>query len=96
MIEASGVELDELHIGHPNTGAVPYGDTVPGGDIRIAGITINLTGTSCAKNGNFAQEGNDPVVFYIKDIGPPAGLLCLRINNAALDQLCFRRWLSLD
>jgi hypothetical protein len=42
VIEAGGVELDELQVGHGGAGPVSHGDAVAGGDVRVAGVQVDL------------------------------------------------------
>ena len=42
MIEAGGMELDELHVGDRRAGALGHGHAVAGGDVRIGGVEIDL------------------------------------------------------
>ena len=42
VIEAGGVELDEFHVADPGPGPVGHGDAVARGDVRVAGVEIDL------------------------------------------------------
>jgi hypothetical protein len=77
--EGGGVELVELHIGDGGSGAVGHGDTVAGGDGRIGGVGVDLTGSSAGEergagmnveDASFAIEkrGSDDVAVEGKEI----------------------------
>jgi hypothetical protein len=42
VVQAGGMELDELHIGDGRAGAVGHGDPVPRRDVRVAGVEVDL------------------------------------------------------
>jgi hypothetical protein len=59
MVQGSGVELDEFHVGHFNARPKAHGNAVPGGNVRVAGIAVHFAGTTGTKDGNSRQEGED-------------------------------------
>jgi len=46
VIQAGGMELDELHIRHAAAGAPTHRNTVAGGNIRIGGVKIRFAGAA--------------------------------------------------
>ena len=42
MVQTSGMELIEFHVGDSATGAPSHGDAIPRGTVRIAGVQVHL------------------------------------------------------
>jgi hypothetical protein len=85
MIEAGGVELDELQVGHGGTGPVAHGNAVAGGDVRVAGVQIDLSGTAGGQQGDAGAKGQDPGRLAIQHIGAAAVILVGGGDQAAFD-----------
>ena len=68
MVQAGGVELVELEVGHPAAGAPGHGDTVAAGAIRVAGIQVGLAGAAGGEH-NGPAWNVDPVTVAIEDVG---------------------------
>ena len=60
VVQAGRVELDELHVGHPASGAPAHGDAVAGRDVGIGGVEIDLAGAAGGQHGMAGAEGAAP------------------------------------
>ncbi len=69
VIEAGRVKLHEFHVGHTASGAPGHGDAVTGGDVRIAGVEIDLVGAAGGDDDEARQEGFDPSSPSIEHVG---------------------------
>src|SRR5690606_22532992 len=77
VIEASGVELVELHVGHPATGAPGHGNAIARCAVRIAGIEVHLAGATGGQYGEASAEGLYMAAATIEDIGAQAAIVLL-------------------
>ena len=75
MVQAGGVELDELHVGDHGPGPVGHGHPVAGGDVGIAGVEVDLADPAGGQQGDAGQEGVHLAGGFIEDIGPQAGFV---------------------
>lgn len=66
--EGGGVELVELHVGNGGTGVVGHGDAVSGGDSRIGGVRVDLSGASAGDEGSASVDGED-ASFAVEESG---------------------------
>ena len=57
VVQGGRVELHELHVGHGRAGAVRHGDPVAGGNVRVAGVEVDLAGPSRGKERDAGGEG---------------------------------------
>jgi hypothetical protein len=85
VIEAGGVELDELQVGHGGAGAVSHGDAVAGGDVRVAGVQVDFARAAGGQQGNAGAEGLDPARLVIQHISATAVIFMGGGNQSALD-----------
>ena len=69
VIEAGRMELHELHVAHPATGAPGHGDAIAGGDIGVAGVEIDLAGAARGDDHETGQQGLDLAAGIVEDIG---------------------------
>ena len=74
MVEAGGVELDELHVGYPTAGAPAHGDPVPGGTVGVGGKQVGLGRSAGSQRGEAAAYGHDAVGLDVEHVGPEAGI----------------------
>ena len=75
MVEASRVELDELHVRNHSTGPPRHGDTIPRSDIGIRRVEIHLPATASGQHGDIAAEGLHLTRGFIQDINANAAVL---------------------
>ena len=68
MVKTGGMELNELHVGDTGAGAAGHGDTVTAGDVRIAGVEIDLATTSRRQQGDPRAEDFNLIRFLIQRI----------------------------
>ncbi len=59
VVQTGGVKLDEFHVGNVGPGPVGDGHPVAGGDIRVAGIEIDLAGATGGQQDDGGNEGVD-------------------------------------
>ncbi len=69
------MELHELHVGDPAAGAPGHGDAVAGGDVRVAGVEIDLVGAAGGQYHEAGEEGLDPPGAAVEDIGAQAAMV---------------------
>jgi hypothetical protein len=69
VVEAGRVELHEFHVAHPATGAPGHGNAIARGDIRVAGVEIDLAGAARGDHHETGQQGLDLAAGIIEDIG---------------------------
>ena len=77
VIQAGGVELDELQVRHPRPGPVGHRHAVPGGDVRVGGVQVHLPATARSQDGGLGLERDHRTVVGGEDVGPPAGFAVL-------------------
>ncbi len=73
------MELHELHIGHGSPGPVGHGNPVAGGNIRIAGVQIDLAGAAAGQQGGAGREGQHTVAVDIQHVGAQAAVVLNRL-----------------
>ncbi len=86
VIEAGGVELDEFHVADPGPGPVGHGDAVAGGDVRVAGIEIDLAHPAGGQEGDGGRKGVHLAGQGVEDVGPQTGLLGVGHHRAPAHQ----------
>ena len=74
VIEAGGMKLHELHVGYSATCAPGHGDAIPGGDIRVAGIEVDLAGPAGSDDHEAGEQRLDLTAGLVEDIGPQAAV----------------------
>ncbi len=74
VVEAGGVELDELHVRHAATGTPGHGHAIAGGGVGIGGVEVGLAGTTSGQHRMRGTERDDMVMLDVEDIGAPAAL----------------------
>ena len=92
VVEAGGMELDELHVGHPAPGAPGHGDTVAGSHVGIGGVEIDLARAAGGDDHETGAEGPHFVLLQIVDIGPQhsaAAALQLAFGDQVQRQVVF-------
>src|SRR3990170_1606421 len=78
MVQAGGVELDELHVGDLRADPVAHGYAVACRDVRVAGIQVDLPGPAGGEHGRLGQEGIDGSGLLVEGIRPPDSLFFSR------------------
>src|SRR5204862_485662 len=68
VVQAGGVELDELHVGDRRAGAIGHGHPVGGGDVGVGGVQVDLAGAAGGKNGGARDVGLDLAGGAIEDV----------------------------
>ena len=94
VIEASGVELDELHIRHFATGTPAHGDTIAGGDIGVGGVEIDLTRAAARQHGEVGSQRHHVAIKLIQGvqaIATAAGLVEFRIGDEVDRDVLFQQ-----
>ena len=86
VIEAGGVELDEFHVADPGPGPVGHGDAVPRGDVRVAGIEIDLAHPPGGQEGDGGRKGVHLPGQGVQDVGPQTRLLGVGHHRAPAHQ----------
>src|SRR4030042_2611269 len=91
VIEKGGMKLNKFHIGYSCAGPVSHSYTGPRGDIRVAGIEVDLAHTTRCKQRNFRTESMNLTCVPIQDIGPVTDVsipsatfyigLCYKVNS---------------
>jgi hypothetical protein len=87
MIEAGGMELNELHIGHGGPRAIGHGDAVAGGDVGIGGVKIDFAAAAGGQEDKGGGEGLDPVCGFVKHISAQAAVARRTLYALAARQL---------
>ena len=72
MIQTGRVKLVELHIRNTTAGSPGHGYTVAGSYIRVAGIKVDLAGSTGGQYHGLGCYGMNLVGFQIQDIGANA------------------------
>lgn len=75
MVEASGMELDELHVGDGGTGAIGHGDSVAGRDVGVGGIEVDFAAASGGEEDDGGEEGGDGIGIAVEGVGTEATIL---------------------
>jgi hypothetical protein len=57
VVQAGGVELDELHVPHPAARAPGHRDAVAGGDVGVGGVQVHLAGAAGGEHRVARGEG---------------------------------------
>ena len=70
MIQASRVELHELHVGNGGARAVCHRHAVAGGDVRIGRVEVNLPAAAGGQHDDRRGKRFDLARFLVEDIGP--------------------------
>lgn len=86
MVEAGRVKLDEFHVGDAAASAPAHGDAVAGGDIRVAGVQVDLARAAGGEHGKAAGDGDDLVGVAIQNIAAEA-LIVIESQLVAGDQV---------
>ena len=85
VVQAGRMKLHELHVRHPAAGAPRHRDAVAGGDIRVAGVQVDLARSAGGERGEARAEGTYAVALDVQQIGAETGLAAIRV--AAVDQV---------
>jgi hypothetical protein len=75
VIEAGGVELVELEIGHAASGAPGHGDAIARRGVGVGGVEIGLARTSRSQHHEACREEIHRALLDIQHIGPAAATL---------------------
>ena len=62
------MELDEFHIGDLRSGTITHCHTGTAGDIRVAGVEINLSGSAAGDSGGGGKRSENFSGFSIEDV----------------------------
>ena len=74
MVKYRRMELDELHVGDLSSGTVAHGNTGTAGDVRVAGIEINFSGTAAGDYGGGGESGEYFPGIGVEDVGSEAAV----------------------
>ena len=66
VVQAGGVELDELHVGHSASGAPGGGNAVAGGGVGVGGVEVHLARAARGQDGVGGVEGHDLVAHLVQ------------------------------
>ncbi len=77
------MKLDKFEVGHCSPGTVSHGNPVTRGDIRIAGVKINLSGAAGGKQRDLGTESFDLVGLLIQNICAAAVVFMGRGDHAS-------------
>ncbi len=80
------MELDKLHVADPGPGPVGHGDAVPRGDVRVAGVEIDLAHPPGGQEGDGSRKGVHFPGLGVEDVGAHAGLLDIGHHRAPAQQ----------
>ena len=69
VVQAGGVELDELHVAHPAASPPGRGDAVAGGGVGVGGEEVHLASAARGEDGVGRLEGLDHVLVDVEHIG---------------------------
>ena len=87
MVETSGMELNELHVGDGSAGAICHGHAVAGGDIRIGGIEINFSAAAGGQQRYGSGEGLDLASRFIEDVNAQTAIVAGQSEFLAGDKV---------
>ena len=68
VIQAGGMELDELHVGNAAAGTPAHGNAIPGGGVRIGGVQIDLARASGGKHHMVGSDRFHAAACFVQTI----------------------------
>jgi hypothetical protein len=74
VVEAGGVELDELHVGDGRPRTPSYGHAVAGGDVGVAGVEVDLAAAAGGEDGEAGAHREDALVARPQDVAADAAV----------------------
>src|SRR5690554_880369 len=86
VIQAGGMELVELQVGHPAACTPGHGDAIPRGAVRVAGVEIHLARAAGSQYGESGAEGLHMTAVAVEDVGAEAAV-ARQTQLAAGDQV---------
>ena len=75
VVQAGGVELDELHVGHRAAGAPAHGDAVAGGGVGVGRVEVDLAGAAGGEDRRARPEGLHLARLDVEDVGAVAAVV---------------------
>ena len=75
VVQAGGVELDELHVLDPAAGAPGHGDAVARGGIGVGRVKVDLARATGGDHGVRRRERHDAILVQIQDVSSPAAVV---------------------
>src|SRR2546421_1069471 len=70
MIQASRMELNELHIRYGRSGAVSHGEAIAGGDVRVGGVKIGLAAATSRQQSDLRGKSPHLPAGLVQHISP--------------------------
>ena len=74
MVQAGGMELNELHVGDAAAGPPSHGDAVPGGAVWVAGVEIDFAGPAGGENHEAGLENLHMAAAAVQHISAGAAV----------------------
>ena len=87
VVETSGMELNEFHIGNGRAGPPTHGESVAGRRIRIGGIEVGFSATTGGENNARRGDGLDFVGLDFENVGPEDAVVGHRAKLAGGDEI---------
>ena len=75
VVEAGGMELDELHVGHRAAGAPAHGDAVAGRGIGVRGVEVDLAGPAGGEDRRARPDRPYLARAHVEHVGAVAAVL---------------------
>ena len=74
MIESRRMELHEFHVGYIGAGPPADRNSISGRNVGVAGVQVDLAGSTGRQHGELGAEGHHFPVLLVKDIGSEAAV----------------------
>jgi hypothetical protein len=74
VVQAGGVELDELHVRHPAARAPGGGNAVAGGGVGVGGVQVHLARAAGGQDGVRRAEGQHLVGRFVQRVQAQAAV----------------------
>ena len=68
VVEASGMELDELHVADTAARAPGHRDAVAGGGLGVAGVAVDLAHAACGQHHGAGGQGLDAAAVHVERV----------------------------
>ena len=89
MVEAGGMELDELEVRERRSGAIRHGQAIAGGHVGIRGVEVDLAAAAGRQHGDLGGDGHDVAARAVEHVRPPARIAsvrCMAPSEARFEQ----------
>ena len=87
MVEAGGMELDEFHVGDLGSGPPGHGHPVPGGDVGVGGVEVDLAAAPGGQRHLPGGEGARPAAAGVERVHAQAAVGTVAAQGACGDQV---------